>query len=279
MIDHLLTYAVAGVLFLLIVSAIKIFLAFRARKPRGFPFSADRVRLLQAAAAQAGAESVVNPKEAGLPYLMSRPPDPPYGLALAPTGDTADHYFPVFEAPLDGGVYLEVWPAGSAFSPSRVSMGGGGLSIGDGAFDAAYVVRSDDPHFARSVLGAGARALIEEARRLGAGGRVRFNVDSVRLRIRKEEALSSPADLAALVRIGRGLLDRVRDAVESRNAVQYYDASPAPESKPRCPMCGGAVSDGRVACRRCRTPHHRECWEYAGGCSMFACGETRFSVL
>jgi hypothetical protein len=275
--DRLIAFAVAGVLFLVIAAAIKIFLARRASRSSS-AFSADRLRLLQAAAKQTGTESVVNPEEAGLPYLKSRPPDPPYGLALAPTSETSDHYFPVFEAPLDGGVFLEVWPAGSAYAPLRVNMGGGGLSVGDRTFDSAYVVRSDDPHFARSVLDARARGLIDEARLLGAGGRVRFNVDSVRLRIRKEEALSSAGDLAALIRIGRGLLERVRDAVESRNAVQYFDAPPGPEAKPRCPMCAGEVSDRRVACRRCRTSHHRECWEYAGGCSMFACGESRFSL-
>jgi hypothetical protein len=156
-------------------------------------------------------------------------------------------------------------------------MGGGGVSIGDPGFEASYIVRTDDPHFARSVLGVEARALIEEGRRIGGGGRLRLNVDRLRLRLRKEEPLDSPGDIVALVRVGLGLLERIREAVESRQAVQYFDA-PDADSKPNCPVCAAAVGDHRVQCKRCRTLHHRECWEYARGCSMFACGETRFSI-
>lgn len=29
-----------------------------------------------------------------------------------------------------------------------------------------------------------------------------------------------------------------------------------------------------LACGRCGAPHHPDCWEYAGGCSVYACGET-----
>lgn len=40
-----------------------------------------------------------------------------------------------------------------------------------------------------------------------------------------------------------------------------------------CRICGEVLSAlPRVRCRRCRTPHHEECWEYVGGCSVFACG-------
>ena len=156
-------------------------------------------------------------------------------------------------------------------------MGGGGVSIGDPEFEAAYIVRTDDPHFARSVLGAEARSLIEEGRRIGGGGRLRLNLDRLRLRIRKEEPLASPRDIVALVRVGLGLLEQVREAIEGRQAVQYFDA-PAVDAKGHCPVCAAVVADRRVLCQRCRTPHHRECWEYARGCSMFACGESRFSL-
>ncbi|MBI4859318.1 MAG: hypothetical protein HY815_03530 [Candidatus Riflebacteria bacterium] len=45
---------------------------------------------------------------------------------------------------------------------------------------------------------------------------------------------------------------------------------------PRCGVCGEEMSDRLVCCAKCRTPHHRECWEYGGGCSVYACGATRF---
>lgn len=271
----LLVFASALALLILVFIGAWVFSvvagARRARTggTRSGPSKAGR-RLLASAAAELGAEAV---DSAPVPHLRSRPPDPPFGIALAPIDDHSIDYLPVFEAPVAGGVFLEAWPAGSPFPPARVSMGGGGIPVGDAAFESAYIVRSDDPHFARSLLDPESRALIEAGRRIGGGGRIRVNLDPLRLRVRKEEPLDSPADLVALARIGLGLLERVRDAVETRSAVQYYDAPPA-ATKPNCPVCAMAIADRPVLCRRCRTPHHPDCWDYAGGCSMFACGET-----
>ena len=38
-----------------------------------------------------------------------------------------------------------------------------------------------------------------------------------------------------------------------------------------CPVCATAVTDEIAACPRCETPHHPDCWEYAGGCAIFGC--------
>jgi len=265
--------AVGLALFGLVVAGIRMTLASRDR--RQDRFSRRRLKLLQDTALEIGADVVDDPSAAGLPYLRSRPPDRPYGLALAPTDEA--EYFPIFEAPVRGAVFVEAWPSGSPYPPLRVSMGGDGVTIGDAAFERAYIVRADDPHFARSLLGPEARELLEEGRRIGGGGRLRLNVDRLRLRVRKEEALASARELAAFVRVGLGLLEQTREALESRDAVQYFDA-PVADTKSNCPVCAAEVADRRVTCRRCKTPHHRECWEYARGCSMFACGESRFSI-
>ena len=266
-----ITFGVALILFLLVLAAVRIYLAGVERRRRRT--TGHLVRLLGGAALELGAEAV---DDIRVPHLKSRPPDPPYGLALAPTDDGG--YFPIFEAPVSGAVFVEAWPVGSPYPPLRVSMGSDVLTVGEPEFELAYIVRSDDPHFARSLLGAEARDLLEAGRKIGSGGRLRLNIDRLRMRLRKEEALSKPQDLVALARVGQGLLERVREAVESREAVQYFDAPASSTEKPACPVCGAAVADERVLCRRCRTPHHRECWEYARGCSMFACGETRFSL-
>jgi hypothetical protein len=248
--------------------------AIRSWLGRGRGQEDARIRLLAAAAAELEADFVDD--RSGLPHLKSAPPEPPYGLALAPAEDAG--HVPIFEAPVSGAVFLEVWPSGSPYPPLRVSQGGGGVLIGDDDFDSAYVVRTDDPHFARSLLDAKSRGLLQAGRAIGRGGRIRLNVDRHRLRFRKEEPLSAPRDLVSLVRVGLGLLEQVREAVESRHAVQFFDSLPPSAEKSACPVCGAGVAEGKVLCKRCRTPHHRECWEYARGCSMFACGETRFSL-
>ncbi|MEX2175066.1 MAG: RING finger protein [Pirellulaceae bacterium] len=39
-----------------------------------------------------------------------------------------------------------------------------------------------------------------------------------------------------------------------------------------CCVCCETLHSDIVFCARCKTPHHRECWEYSGGCSTYGCG-------
>lgn len=44
-------------------------------------------------------------------------------------------------------------------------------------------------------------------------------------------------------------------------------------SKIICQVCGEGIISGNTAmnCATCQTPHHKDCWEYNGGCSIYAC--------
>lgn len=42
-----------------------------------------------------------------------------------------------------------------------------------------------------------------------------------------------------------------------------------------CGVCGTGMREGCVACPRCETPHHSDCWSYNGGCAVYACGVRR----
>ncbi|MBI4859941.1 MAG: hypothetical protein HY815_06715 [Candidatus Riflebacteria bacterium] len=39
-----------------------------------------------------------------------------------------------------------------------------------------------------------------------------------------------------------------------------------------CPVCGAGLDSNVCHCPRCETPHHLECWSWAGGCSIYGCG-------
>ncbi len=42
----------------------------------------------------------------------------------------------------------------------------------------------------------------------------------------------------------------------------------------RCPYCASDLAAPEaLVCRSCETPHHQECWDDAGGCTTYACGE------
>lgn len=73
--------------------------------------------------------------------------------------------------------------------------------------------------------------------------------------------------------------------------LQFYDAAiavpaagiefleaprSAEQTTPHCIVCGEPLTADIVTCRSCRTPHHRECWQYFGGCATYACGGKQF---
>lgn len=42
-------------------------------------------------------------------------------------------------------------------------------------------------------------------------------------------------------------------------------------SASHCPVCSGPLTGRTCTCGACGTPHHEECWTYAGGCAVYAC--------
>ena len=41
-----------------------------------------------------------------------------------------------------------------------------------------------------------------------------------------------------------------------------------------CKVCGERVAEQVACCARCFTPHHFDCWSFAGQCSIYGCGST-----
>ncbi|MBI3892185.1 MAG: hypothetical protein HY303_11725 [Candidatus Wallbacteria bacterium] len=38
-----------------------------------------------------------------------------------------------------------------------------------------------------------------------------------------------------------------------------------------CPVCGEPAEGEVRTCENCGTPHHADCWDYAGKCALYAC--------
>ncbi len=47
-----------------------------------------------------------------------------------------------------------------------------------------------------------------------------------------------------------------------------------------CQVCGdkGSLASART-CPTCSTPHHTDCWSYAGGCAIYGCGKRWHRVV
>jgi hypothetical protein len=179
----------------------------------------------------------------------------------------------------------EGWPYRLEVFPQRRPEDGGSspndIRIGDEDFDPRYVVKSNDEKFAREFLDGAARQALEDLRHLLGNDRILVSMNSSRLMVRKESVIAGADDLAVFADLAGRLHDRIDLFWQRASGIEILDdpAAPADTAQPVCQICGSEIPpEVRVNCRRCGTPHHKDCWEFNGQCSTYACGEKRFAT-
>ncbi len=63
----------------------------------------------------------------------------------------------------------------------------------------------------------------------------------------------------------------IRQCKHGEYSIGYDNSVRIAESEVTCQICGECIADKFVTCEKCQTPHHPDCWEYNGGCSIFGC--------
>ena len=93
--------------------------------------------------------------------------------------------------------------------------------------------------------------------------------------IRKVWDSPRATDLAQFVELGCTLNDQVQLAAAA--GIEFIAGDEAQViDDALCCVCCEQLSQDVVFCVRCKTPHHRDCWEYSGGCSTYGCGGRMF---
>jgi hypothetical protein len=153
----------------------------------------------------------------------------------------------------------------------------GGLRMGDAEWDRAFTVEAEDYQVARTVLTGGVRSAIIMLSRIRRAGGLDIRFGQGELLVQKLMVLDQASELSAFVRHVMELFDQ---ALLSRTTgiefVDHVEAQVIEDAK--CPICGDLIEDDLVFCSRCKTPHHRECWNYNGKCATYACGELNFAA-
>lgn len=159
------------------------------------------------------------------------------------------------------------------------------IEVGDQALDSAYILKAPSPTWMRAFMTEDVRGAFK------------------RLAMRYEDhvSVSSFGDTLEL-RVGRWLdgfeltqLFTMGELLVRELVPGTAPAAPAAAQRPvvsepsgilvllpptaHCLVCGDALA-GRplVCCRRCDTPHHRDCWRYNGSCAVYGCIEVQALV-
>ena len=149
------------------------------------------------------------------------------------------------------------------------------VSSGDMEFDRRTRVLASDEALIRSVLDAPTRRAMDDLRELLANNHVHLSASPSRIFVRKRGVVRDLPDMALFARLCDSIYDRLQAAWEREIGIEILEEGPSPaEEAPKCQVCSHPITpEARVRCRRCRTPHHPDCWEFNGGCATFACGE------
>ncbi|MCS6862251.1 MAG: hypothetical protein NZT92_18255 [Abditibacteriales bacterium] len=155
------------------------------------------------------------------------------------------------------------------------------IEVGYRPFDDHFIVKSDDVETVRTFLNAAVQRELIKLKQLRHNNHIDLSMNSSRLLIQKLSLLNRLEDLIAFYESSGRICDEVMTllGVGGAGIIQILDVSfDGAEVTPVCQICGEELTWNKVVCRRCRTPHHRDCWEYNGGCSVYGCKERRYIV-
>jgi hypothetical protein len=154
------------------------------------------------------------------------------------------------------------------------------VTLGIPVVDRDYNVRTNDPEMARELLGPDVLSAVVDLDSMVHSGGMLVSITPERLLIQVDrnlgvnfESLDRAVTDALTLHEGllRSLDRRMTAGIEivsetDGRAVADVDAPPI------CKVCGEPIGEGPViVCSTCGTPHHRDCWEYVGVCSIYGC--------
>jgi Prokaryotic RING finger family 1 len=151
------------------------------------------------------------------------------------------------------------------------------VRVGDADFDRAFITQANDADIAREFLRAPVRWAIENLRSLAPPSGMLISVNPERLLVQVDRNLGANVDaLGYAVDEALGILEQLEASVADRlsEGIAIVAVGPAAvedAGPPLCKVCGDPITDTHVVCTKCHTPHHRDCWSFVGGCSIFGC--------
>jgi hypothetical protein len=148
------------------------------------------------------------------------------------------------------------------------------IQIGSREFDARYVISGSNPSAVRSFLTPGVQECINALYRLAGVNHVFLAIQGGYLEVKKLGPVYDFPSLEKFVMLCLNLVDQAQLA--GMKGIEFVAKEQGKaKSEVVCQVCGDTIRRSEVVyCKSCRTPHHRDCWNYFGACSTFGCGQT-----
>lgn len=173
---------------------------------------------------------------------------------------------------------LELIPA-SRPAPPQPPKGTRPVKLGIPLLDQNFSVRTNDPEIAKEFLNPEVLGAILDLQATVHSGGMLVSINPERLLVQIDRNLGLGVDSLdravtdALI-LHDGLLIGVGRRMTAGINIVSTDAGldDVATDAPICKVCGEPIGEGPIiVCSACRTPHHRDCWEFVGACSIYGC--------
>lgn len=160
----------------------------------------------------------------------------------------------------------------SRAAPHRPLKGMQELSLGVPDFDQQFKVFGTSLEEVRGFLSDGVQIQLRRLDRMLDIPGVYLGLQHGQLFFRKPQHLRDYRDLEEFAHLATQLYDQ---AMLSRAVGIKFVTECEPSNIAICQICGEEITTDMVFCRRCKTPHHHDCWKYYGSCAIYGCGEEK----
>ena len=181
----------------------------------------------------------------------------------------------------DRGLRCEVYPE-DILTGVRKLLGTEDIEVGSPQFDAAFIITGNSRAAVRELMTPDVQGVVFRLAALSPGGYAQGLRRDIQVKwsggvltVTKPYRLATYGALEHFVTHCAELFVAALSAKTS--GIEFVGEAEEPDAvESQCQVCGEPLVNDLVYCASCHTPHHRECWEYFGGCSTYACGQTRF---
>jgi hypothetical protein len=144
-------------------------------------------------------------------------------------------------------------------------------------FGERYIVTGAEESVVRPLLTDGVQWQIDRLRKLVPDERLYVLIRDGQLIVQRPWQNLRLEPTVAFIQMALELFDQCMLARAS--GIEFLNTDEAQSlDRIECKVCGESIASDLVFCRRCKTPHHQECWQYVGVCSVYGCRETVYLV-
>lgn len=166
----------------------------------------------------------------------------------------------------------------TALAPSVPATSGRGILAGNDEFDRHYHVDGYPESRVKRLLSGGVRWQLNRLRECSESPGISVFVHGGKMIIEKPMQFRRGEALQEFTQLCLELFDQAM--LTQCDGIEFMDSSQEAQliESPICQICGEEIANEMIFCRRCRTPHHLDCWQYTGRCSVYGCRETRYLI-